>query len=50
MNNRYLDFLQMCSLISLVNNNHMDNNLKEMLVYLQFGSIVNNWPKKQNTS
>ena len=34
-----------CDLISLVNVNHMDNNLKEILVYVYFGSIVNHLPK-----
>ena len=28
--------------ISLVNDNHVDNNLKEILVYVYSGSIVNN--------
>ena len=32
-------------MISLVNDNHMDNNLKEILVYVYLGSIVNNEPK-----
>ena len=31
----------MHGLISLVNDNHVDNNLKEILVYVCFGSIVN---------
>ena len=34
-----LDFVQMRGLISLVNDSHMDNNLKEILVYVYFGSI-----------
>ena len=34
----------MHGLISLVNDNHMDNSLKEILVYVYFGSIVNNQP------
>ena len=38
INNRYLD--------SLVNDNHVDNNLKEILMYVYYGSIVNNPPKK----
>ena len=32
----------MHSLISLVNDNHMDNNLKEILVFVYFGLFVNN--------
>ena len=35
----------MCGLISLVNDNHMDNNLKEILMYEYFGLIVNSQPK-----
>ena len=48
-NNRYLDFVQTCSLISLVGDNHGDNNnnLKEMLVYVYNESIVNNRPKNE---
>ena len=37
----------MCHLISLVNDNHVANNLKEILVCVYFGSIANNQPKKQ---
>ena len=44
-NNRYLDFVQMRGLISLVNDNHVDNNFKEILVYIYLGSIVINRPK-----
>ena len=44
--NHYLDFLQMCSLISLVNDNHVDNNLKEILLFVYYGLIVNSRPKK----
>ena len=40
----------MRDLISFVNDNHVDNNLKEILVYVYFGSIVNNQPKKQISS
>ena len=40
----------MCSLISLVKDNHVDNNLKEILVYVYFGSIVNNQPKNEKTN
>ena len=45
INNYYLDFIQPPALISLVNDNHMDNNLKEILVFVYFGSIVNNQHK-----
>ena len=34
MNKRYLDFVQTCGLILLVNYNHGDNTLKEILVYV----------------
>ena len=37
----------MHGLNSLVSNNHVDNNLKEMLVYVYFGSIITNRPKKR---
>ena len=40
------DFLQLCSLISLVNDNHVDNNLKEILLFVYYGLIVNSQPKK----
>ena len=33
------------ALISLVNYNHNDNNLSEILVHVYSGSIVNNRPK-----
>ena len=46
VNNRYLDFVQTRGWISLVNDNHVDNNLKEMLAFVYYGSIVNNRPKK----
>ena len=39
-NNRYLDLVQTRGLISLVNDNYVDNNLKEILMYVYFGSIV----------
>ena len=45
INNRYLDFVQTPGSISLVNDNHVDNNIKEMLVYASFSSIVNNRSK-----
>ena len=32
--------------ISLVNDNYMDNNPKETLMYVYFGLIVNNEPNK----
>ena len=35
-------------MITLVNDNHMDNYLKEMLVFVYYGSIVNNQPNKKN--
>ena len=36
----------MRSLILLVSYDHMDNNHKEILVYIYFASIVYNQPKK----
>ena len=36
----------MCGLISLGNDNHVYNNLKEIFVYVYFGTIVNNQPNK----
>ena len=38
----------MCDLISLVNDSHTDNYLKEILVHVYFGSIVNNQSKNNN--
>ena len=35
----------MRGLIFLVNDKYVDNNLKEILVYVYFGSTVNNQPK-----
>ena len=35
-----------CYLDSLVNDIHMDNNLKKILVHIYFCSIVNNQPKR----
>ena len=29
----------------MLNDNHVDNNLKEILVYVYYGSFVNNRPK-----
>ena len=46
INNRHLDFVQTGSLISLVNDNHVDNKPKEVLV---FGSIVNKLPKNYSS-
>ena len=40
----------MVGLISLVNDNHVNNNLKEILVYIYSGSIVNNPPKNRKMS
>ena len=45
LNYPYLDFVDTRGLISLVNDNHVDNNLKESLMYVYLGSIVNNRPK-----
>ena len=39
-------YIQTRCFISLVNNNHVNNRLKETLVYVHYGSIVNNRPKK----
>ena len=44
-NNYYMDFVQMRGLISLVNDNHMDNNLKEILVCI-LRLDCKNWPQK----
>ena len=41
--NCYLEFLQM---ISLVLDKHVDNNLKEILLFVYYGLIVNSRPKK----
>ena len=35
----------MCSMISVVNDNHVTNCLKEILTFVYYGSIVNNRPK-----
>ena len=40
INNCYLDFIQTGSLISLVNDNHVNNIIQEILVYVYLGSIV----------
>ena len=45
INNRYLDFIQMRGLVSLVNDNRVDNTLKEVLVHVYLSSIVNNGPE-----
>ena len=44
INIRYLHFIQTRGLISLVNADHGDNSLKEILVFVYYGSIVNNRP------
>ena len=41
INNLYPDFVQTRNLISMVNDNHVDTNLKDILVYVYYGSIVN---------
>ena len=44
---RYLDFVQTRGLISLVNDNHVDNSVKEILIYvykMYLDSIANNRP------
>ena len=45
----YLDFLhlKLLDLITLVNDYHVDNNLKAILVYVNIGSIVNKRPKQE---
>ena len=48
MNDRYLDFVQTRGLILLVNDNHVNNNLKAILVHVYYSSIVNNRPKNNN--
>ena len=40
-----ISFVQTGSLISLVSDNHVDNYLKEIWVYIHLGSVVNNWAK-----
>ena len=40
INNCYLDFVQRRGLISLINDNHVDLNAKEILVHVYCGSIV----------
>ena len=40
INNRNLDFVQTRGLILLINDNHADNYLKEILLYVYFGLIV----------
>ena len=40
----------MDGLISLVNYNQMDKNLKEILVYGYLDLIVNNWPKNEKVT
>ena len=43
----YLNFVQTGGFISLFKVNHVDNNLKEIMVYVYFGRIVNNRSKKK---
>ena len=38
----------MHGLMTLVNSNHMDKFLKEILTFVYYGSIVNNQPKNNN--
>ena len=45
INNRYLNFVQTCDLMSLVNDDHMDNEQGNFGVCVYVGSIVNNRPK-----
>ena len=40
INNSYMDFVQTRGLILLVNDNHVDNHLKEILLYVNFDPIV----------
>ena len=35
----------MCGVITLVNDNHVDNYLKEILAFVYYGLIVHNGPK-----
>ena len=37
----------MCGFITLVNDNQVDNYLKEILAFVYYGSTVNNWPNKK---
>ena len=46
INNRHLDFIQTRSLITLANDNHVDNHLQEVLAFVYYDSIVNNLPNK----
>ena len=47
-NNRSLDFVQTRSLITLINDNHMDNYRKDILAFVHYGSVVNNQPKNDS--
>ena len=47
LNYRYLDLVQTCGLISLVNDYHVDNSIKKNLIYVYFGSILNNLSKNR---
>ena len=44
INNHYLDFVQKGDLISLVNDYHLDNNLKEMYNRLDCKQSMQNVP------
>ena len=45
INNRYMDFILTRGLIPLVNDNHLNNYLTEILVSEYLGSIVDKRPK-----
>ena len=47
INNPYLNFVQMTHLISLVNDDHVDNYFMEILAFVYYDSTVNNQPKNQ---
>ena len=38
----------MCSFITLINDNHVDNYLKEIFAFVYYGFIVNSQHKKSN--
>ena len=40
-----LHCLPMSQMIQLVNDNHVDNYLKEILAFVYYGSTVNNQPQ-----
>ena len=41
------EFRPVSGLNTLVNDNHVDNDLKESLAFVYYGSIVNNRPKDE---